>query len=145
MKLPDSTTQLCKLRDVLYVPNLSYNLISVSKASEVGKVAHFDEAGCRILNAEKRVIATAVRCGCLYFLDCRSLEQASIAELKEDVWHRRFGHLSVGSLKQLAADGLVDGFDFDRSKEISFCEPCVKGSITEILFPPAEEHELPNH
>ena len=135
MKLPDSTTQLCKLRDVLYVPNLSYNLISVSKASEVGKVAHFDEAGCRILNAEKRVIATAVRCGCLYFLDCRSLEQASIAELKEDVWHRRFGHLSVGSLKQLAADGLVDDFDFDRSKEISFCEPCVKGKHHRNPFP----------
>ena len=66
---------------------------------------------------------------------CRSLEQASIAELKEDVWHGRFGHLSVGSLKQLAADGLVDGFDFDRSKEISFCEPCVKGKHHRNPFP----------
>ena len=54
----------------LFVPDLSYNLLSVSKASEAGKVTQFDEAGCRILNADSKVIATAVRCGSLYFLNC---------------------------------------------------------------------------
>ena len=108
------------------------NLLSVSKASEAGKVTQFDEAGCRILNADSKVIATAVRCGSLYFLNCQSLEKSNVAE---DVWHKRFGHLSIGSLRQLAADGLVDGFNFDKSKEIVFCESCVVGKHHKSPFP----------
>ena len=126
MKLPSGATQKCKLHDVLFVPNLSYNLLSVSKA---GKVTQFDEAGCRILNADSKVIATAVRCGSLYFLNCQSLEKSNVAE---DVWHKRFGHLSIGSLRQLAADG---GFNFDKSKEIVFCESCVVGKHHKSPFP----------
>ena len=49
MKLPDGKTRRCKLHDVLYVPKLSYNLLSVSKAAEAGKTAKFNEAGCQIL------------------------------------------------------------------------------------------------
>ena len=37
MLLPDGGTKRCKLQDVLYVPNLSHNLVSVSKASEARK------------------------------------------------------------------------------------------------------------
>ncbi len=134
MNLPDGT-QLCKLRDVLHVPGLSYNLVSVSKASEVGKVTHFDKAGCWILNGEGRVIAKAVRCGSLYFLDCWSSDEVSVAEVKENIWHKRFGHLSAGGLRELAASRLVDGFDFDGGKDIELCEPCVKGKHHKSPFP----------
>ena len=34
---PDGSTQKCKLENVLYVPQLSYSLLSVSKASEARK------------------------------------------------------------------------------------------------------------
>ncbi len=53
------------------------------------------------------------RCGSLYFLNCRSLERSNVAK---DVWHKRFGHLGIGNLRRLAADGLVDGFNFEKSK-----------------------------
>ena len=36
-KLPSGKTKKCKLNDVLYVPKLSYNLLSVSKISDAGK------------------------------------------------------------------------------------------------------------
>ena len=55
MKLPDDKIRMCKLQDVLYVPKLSYNLLSVSKAAESGKTTNFNEAGCQILNEKKRV------------------------------------------------------------------------------------------
>ena len=48
-------------------------------------------------------------------------------EKKEDVWHRRYGHLGVRNLRKLAKDNLVNDFDYDISKEISFCEPCTNG------------------
>ena len=41
MVLPNGKTKTCKLRNVLYVPNLSYNLLSVSKLAEAGKVTKF--------------------------------------------------------------------------------------------------------
>ena len=42
MKLPDGSVRRCKLLDVLYVPDLAYNLLSVSKAAESGKMTKFD-------------------------------------------------------------------------------------------------------
>ena len=50
MTLPDGKTNRCVLHSVLYVPKLSYNLLSVTKVSEHGKVIRFDDAGCQILN-----------------------------------------------------------------------------------------------
>lgn len=31
------------------------------------------------------------------------------------------------NLRQLAVGGLVEGFDYNGSKDVSFCEPCIEG------------------
>ena len=72
------------LHEVLHVPDLSCNLVSVSKASEKGKVTEFNESGCQLKKSDGTVIALAVRCGSLCFLDCQSLERANVAGLNED-------------------------------------------------------------
>lgn len=119
MNLPDGTTKRCKLHDVLYVPNLTYNLLSVSKAAESGKTAEFSKTNCRFLDAKKKLIAVGMRLGSLYYLDClTSCQHANAAECsheesREEVWHRRFGHLGTQSLQRLMKDKLVDGFDYN--------------------------------
>lgn len=40
-KLPSSKTKKCKLDDVLYVPKLFNNLLSLSNLSDVGKTTRF--------------------------------------------------------------------------------------------------------
>ena len=127
MKLPGGKTRNCKLIDVLYVPKLSYSLSSVSKATESGKTTKFDETGCQILGKNSKVIAAATRVGSLYYLDCLVKQQVSVAQCKEVLWHRRYGHLGTQNLQKLARDKLVDNFDFDASKDIDFCETCVEG------------------
>ena len=134
MNLPEGKRR-CKLYDVLFVPGLSYNLLSISKVSKMGKVAKFSESGCQITNSENKLIACVSKCGSLYFLECESRDQANTALTKEDVWHRRYGHLGVQGLKQLAVDGLVNGFDYDSSKRVEFCEPCTKGKHHRSPFP----------
>ena len=115
----------CKLHEVLYVPDLSYNLLSVSKAAKAGKVVKFTETGCEILDSNKE-IAVATRVGSLYHLNGQAdNEQTNAAvnkseETKEDTWHRRYGHLGVRNLQKLAKEKLVDDFDFNASRETLF-------------------------
>lgn len=138
MKLPNCKTKECKLLDVLHVPKMSYNLLSVSKAAEAGKTTEFNRAGCQIFGASKKLIGSATRAGSLYFLDCdRCNEQANpvIEETKENIWHRRFGHLGLHNLQRLTRDKLVNGFDFNMSKEIGFCGTCAEGKHHRSPFP----------
>ena len=135
MKLPDEKIKSCQLQEVLHVPDLTYNLVSVSKASEAGKMTKFDKSGCHILNSKSKLIATATKFGRLYFLNYQMNEHACVITRKEDVWHRRYGHLGVQILKQLAASQLVDGFDYDSTKKIIFCDSCTEGKHHRSPFP----------
>ena len=125
-KLPSGRTKKCKLQDVLYVPKLSYNLLSVSKITDAGKSTRFGEANCQILDEQRKLIAVANRVGDLYYLNCHShLQKVHTAankslETKEDIWHRRYGHLGAGNLQKLARNQLVDGFNYDAAKGNQF-------------------------
>jgi hypothetical protein len=55
MNLPRGKRR-CKLYDVLFVPGLSYNLLSISKVSKMGKVAKFSESGCQITISENMCV-----------------------------------------------------------------------------------------
>ena len=46
MVLPNGESKSCTLHDVLYVPTLSYNLLSVAKASHRGKIVKFTKSAC---------------------------------------------------------------------------------------------------
>ena len=78
MKLPSGVTRKCNVQDVLYVPALSYNLLSVSQAAERGKVTGFNDSGCQISGSHGRLIAKATRVGSLYYLDCEVCQHTSI-------------------------------------------------------------------
>ena len=71
MRLPGGKVKKCVLQDVLHVPDLSCNLVSVSKASEMGE---FDKSGCQLKKSDGTVVAMAMKCGSLYFLDCQPCE-----------------------------------------------------------------------
>ena len=59
MKLPSGVTRKCIVQDVLYVPALSYNLLSVSQTAERGKVTEFNGSGCQISGSDGRLITKA--------------------------------------------------------------------------------------
>lgn len=142
MMLPNEKTRNARLFDVLYVPGLSYNLISISKVTGAGKRVNFAESQCQIMDEKGSLVGVATKTGNLYYLDCKqcthqinttSVDQGH--ESKERIWHRRFGHLGVGSLRDLVKNGLVTGLDYNVSKAITFCEPCVEGKLHRSQFP----------
>ena len=59
-----------KLKKVLFVPDLKYNLLSVSQASESGKSIQFDKNGAQIKDLiTKETVGTATRKGMLYHVN----------------------------------------------------------------------------
>lgn len=82
VKFPGGKTKRLKLQNTLFVPGLSYNLLSVSKASEAGMATEFSKSGCRIVNGDGKVRACATRHGSL---ECECDDQANAAVAKEDV------------------------------------------------------------
>lgn len=142
LNLPEGKTCRRKLRDVLCVPRLAYNLVSVSKVTDTGKTTKFDDTRCRIIGQGGTLLAVATKVGSLYYLDCQEIvggQRLNTAEMKpeskESVWHRRFGHLGVRSLQKLARDNMIDSFDFDASSDLTFCETCVGGKHHKSQFP----------
>jgi hypothetical protein len=137
--VPQGKMQKCKLRDVLCVPNLSYNLLSVSKAADAVEKAVFTKTGCE-LKFDRDVVATGKRVGELYYLNCRKYQQAATVtqrsdESPEELWHRRYGHLGLRNMKKLVVENMVVGLDCDMKTDIGICEPCVEGKQHRTKFP----------
>lgn len=140
MLLPNGKTTRCELQEVLYVPKLSLNLLSISKATQKGKVAKFTKTACYVLDRQHTLLAQAIKRGQLYYLRYQPLHEEANSSIdsncsNEDIWHRRFGHLGVRYLQKLAKDSLVKGFKFDVSKELSFCQDCTEGKQCRNKFP----------
>ena len=96
---------MCHLNDVLFVPKLSYNLVSVTKVTVVGLNVSFDDNECRIAHADDVVIAVGKKVGSLFHLTYqRDVELSNAAMVssnsKEILWHQRYGHLGVQNLKK---------------------------------------------
>ena len=103
--LANGKQQECKLHNVLFVLNLSYNLLSVSKVTEAGKSVSFEETKCNISCSDGEIIAIAKSVGCLYYLDFQRILECSNAVLNgktelsnEMLWHQHYEHLGVQSL-----------------------------------------------
>lgn len=130
MQLSHGKTSKCTLHDMLFIPDLAYNLLSVSSAAKRGKVTIFSESKCEIKNAKAKLIACGHREGSLYYLDCDGAPQEvhSMCECtKGNTWHCRYGHLGIRSLQLLVKDKMVKGLDFDCSDKFNFCGPCKEG------------------
>ena len=102
--LPDGSTTICRLENTVFVPGLSYSLLSVSKASTTGKTVKFNKTRCEILNGQK-IIGFATRVGNLYHLEyCRKSISANVADKRNkeklEIWPSWRGELEAASERQ---------------------------------------------
>ena len=137
VETPSGKGKKCNLSDVLYVPNLSYNLLSVPMSTDTIKSTVFTSKECDFLNAEGKVVATGKRIGELYY--CRDTQQATAAKhgggmSQEELWHRRYGHFGVQNMRKLVAEEMVVRLDCKMSKDIGVCEPFVEGKHHRAKF-----------
>ncbi|GBP86392.1 Copia protein [Eumeta japonica] len=97
--------------NVLYVPELAVNLISVHQITENGGQVKFDSKGCVILNRQNVIVATATKVNNMYRLNMNT-GYACMSDVKQDdifLWHQRMGHLNFDTLKKMkeCSEGLT--------------------------------------
>ena len=136
MKLPLERVETCTLHDVLFVPDLAYNLLSITAASKRRKVTTFTEEVCEIRDLESKLIASGHREGSLYYLDQQDdIHQVCTSqESKRVIWHRRLGHLGSSGMEELVKRQMIRGLDFDCKQVSEFCEPCTRGKSHRLPF-----------
>lgn len=132
---------------VLHVPQLSNNLLSVLQLTKLHNfVAIVDSKQIRYnRNGTTWFTATVARNSPAAFLDGYVLPanesaflSSSISTLSQDLdlWHRRFAHHSVDTLRTMAKSGFVQGIRLDwQTKPDPICEPCLAGKMHANPFP----------
>ena len=137
VKFKDVTTPV-DIKDVIYVPKLSANLLSVSTLVERGLAVVFTDKGGAIYKKDKLKITgvpmlTATQENGMYKLH-HDDEKAFkvITKNEQELWLRRLGHLGLSNMK-LLRDGMVTGI---KSQEqcILCCESCLMGGQTKQPF-----------
>lgn len=130
-----------KLKDVIYVPNLRNNLVSVPSITEKGYTVTFRKNKATINRPDGSTAATAIRSGQLYIM-CESESQVlqSVRNQSIDLmrWHQRYGHLNVNDLKRLAVNDMVSGLNITSTMDNLNCEICKKCKIHQLPYRSSE-------
>ncbi len=125
------------ITQVFHVPKMKNSLISVNKLISEGFKVEFDKDGCKVNDARGVVVAEARRDKNLYFLNVKVHKDTThIANSLDEgvmLWHERFGHLNITSLKEL--DAMVDGMNLKEVPLHHICEGCIKGKHQKTSFP----------
>ena len=123
-----------QLSNIFYVPNLSYNLLSVGQLIDQGFECLFSSNGCQVRDQlTKKVIGIGRKVGRLFHIDWLHASShysfSTAASLK--LWHLRLGHVSSSYLNKLVSDGQL-GF---VSKTELNCLECKLGKFCALPFP----------
>eukprot|EP00253_Pinus_taeda_P009124 PITA_09124 len=134
VKLPNG--KISHLSNVLYVPGIKKNLVSVSMMADQDMHVEFFKTHCVIKDCRNEIVATGMRVGSLYRLDAKSIsKQAMVAgeSTTEQLWHQRFGHLNLQDLMLLQKKGMVEGLPIFRNIQLN-CDGCALGKMHREQF-----------
>src|SRR5271155_4114551 len=137
----DHETEL-QLSDVIYAPNMSFNLFSLAAVYDKGFETRITPGyGLRIFHGNT-LVANSVRVsGGLFRLktpsDAATALAAQVTEPVRDldvtIWHRRMAHLGEDNIRKLAK--MVDGMGIKARTSVGVCEACLQG----------KQHRQPSH
>lgn len=115
------------VNDVLCVPELTANLLSVSQIIKNGNSVIFNQTGCEIFDRENSLIATAELIGNVY----RLKKEQTYGLLSSSIWHRRMGHMNYSDLKKLDIEGIEL---IKKENQNNACVVCLKGKQAKLPF-----------
>jgi len=126
------------LKNVLYVPDLKANLISVSKALDAGLTVTFQNDIAILSSCDGITRATARKDNNMFTINLSTNRSSYISTVESntptlmDLWHARLGHLGEQNIKILSK-GMVGGVNI-KNEDLSFCKTCTEGKMTKQPF-----------
>lgn len=127
--------------NVLFVPSIGVNLISVKRLTLQGLDVNFTKNVCVIRTAEGAQIGIGDNENGLYKL--RAQQKVNFVENKAKKcvheWHRVLGHRDIDSIRKLASSNSAAGLKIAKCSakcsEMSACGTCAKGKMSRLSFP----------
>ena len=134
-----------RISSVHHVPDMDYNLLSITTLEDKGCYATIKEGHFDIIDSEEdKVVLSGTRVGKSYLLDLkyaqppqalRSSKKPQANHTSWDKWHRRLGHLGIQDVKKLSqiATRIDAGMADQLQQTISphkLCEECTIGKMS---------------
>ncbi|KAG8478378.1 hypothetical protein CXB51_028202 [Gossypium anomalum] len=113
------------ISDILYVPDIDQNLISVGQLIEKGYSLVFKNNSCVVEDSFGQVLVTVAMTDRCFMLDINQLEKKAYTSATDlaSLWHKRLGHVSYKSLGLLNRLNLVEDMSkINVSNDV--CEVC---------------------
>ena len=127
-----------KLKEVLVVPELHANLLSVGNACDDGVIdeAVFKKDSCE-LKLNGAVIASGSRQGRLYVLDGTDEDERASAMMSIDRWHERLCHVRTGTIVDMAKSKTAKGIEVGKTgRDVEdTCEVCIATKTRQKPYP----------
>lgn len=153
--MKDSYGREFTLKDVLYVPDLHVNLISLSKAHKAGVHYQRTAQGLQLSTDKLKLKSTieddlfVVQCSVAKSLAAKPASDdagygrsyAAVAkQVAAQLFHRRLGHTRMSTMEKMSSHGAVTGlpehqFFKEELQSHTVCAPCAEGRLKRNSFP----------
>lgn len=142
--IPFTSGEYCgELSKVLWAPKLTENLFSVGRAIALGCLVEFNEKTASFYRQSQLVLQGVMSPGSIYFqvhiqpsVSCESPNYSFVGASLHD-WHRRLGHCSLQTVKDLVRSNAVEGLKITNNAEQE-CESCINGKLCRTSHPSRE-------
>lgn len=143
MQLPNNNVRSCHLYNVLYVPSLAYNLLSIPMATKSNYLTVFRKDQCQIFDQKEQLLALGEKVGSLFYLKCsvqirHKLNATRDIKCDNLLWHKRYCHLGEQNLLKIKRNNLVEDFKYNHQQSLDFCGSCIMGKSHRLKFPKSE-------
>ncbi|GBE79255.1 hypothetical protein SCP_0204530 [Sparassis crispa] len=151
-------------QNAMHAPDLSANLISLSRIDRSGGAAIVENGILKIVGDGRSILEGRLTDGDLYEVHFQHVDLPILSTLPEvhiaydpravafsavtsggpvsiATWHHRLGHASERTIRAMASQQVVDGLILTDEKPLGKCEDCLKGKMSAAPFHESQVEE----
>lgn len=125
------------LNETCYSRDVRENLLSIGKLDDGGARITIENGEMTVAHAGETIFV-AKKVGGIYWASFEVLKPTANLALavkeSNELWHRRFGHISMRSILTMNKQGAVKGLDNKVTDDLDFCSCCVRSKKTRDPF-----------
>ncbi|KAF5345723.1 hypothetical protein D9757_014965 [Collybiopsis confluens] len=137
------------LRDAIHCPSSPFNLLSISKMTDINCGIKFRQKGIDVTapNQANKIIITGTKTNGLYPIDVttkipiHSYAAHAPQNRTWHNWHKIMGHIYMGSIRMMKEKNMVTGMEINSSDNLPQCISCIRAKSHVTPFPQHAETE----